>query len=49
MAGGGEFGQSGERRAAQLLLDQARLVEGEPLADPQAFAQRLARVMQKGL
>ena len=35
--------------AAQLLLDQARLVEGEPLADPQAFAQRLARVMQKGL
>ncbi len=35
--------------AAQLLLDQARLVEGEPLADPQAFAQRLARVMQKAL
>src|SRR5690606_12901962 len=28
--------------AAQLLLDQARLVEGEPLADPQSFAQRLA-------
>lgn len=35
--------------AAQLLLDQARLVEGEPLADPVGFAQRLARVMQKGL
>lgn len=33
--------------AAQLLLDQARLVEGEPLADPAGFAQRLARVMAK--
>ncbi|MFN4276519.1 MAG: molecular chaperone HtpG [Ferrovibrio sp.] len=35
--------------AAQLLLDQARLVEGEPLADPAGFAQRLARVMAKAL
>ena len=35
--------------AAQLLLDQARLVEGEPLADPAGFAQRLARVMEKAL
>ncbi|WP_298721869.1 molecular chaperone HtpG [uncultured Ferrovibrio sp.] len=35
--------------AAQLLLDQARLVEGEPLADPQGFAARLARVMEKAL
>ncbi|MFC3674729.1 molecular chaperone HtpG [Ferrovibrio xuzhouensis] len=35
--------------AAQLLLDQARIVEGEPLADPQAFARRLAAVMQQGL
>jgi molecular chaperone HtpG len=35
--------------AAQLLLDQARIVEGEPPADPQAFARRLAAVMQQGL
>lgn len=35
--------------AAQLLLDQARLVEGEAPADPLLFAQRLARVMEKGL
>ncbi|MFN4163718.1 MAG: molecular chaperone HtpG [Ferrovibrio sp.] len=35
--------------AAQLLLDQARLIEGEPLADPVGFAQRLARVMAKAL
>ncbi|MBP7064693.1 molecular chaperone HtpG [Ferrovibrio sp.] len=35
--------------AAQLLLDQARLVEGEPPRDPQAFAQRLARMMAAGI
>ncbi|WP_341909897.1 molecular chaperone HtpG [Ferrovibrio terrae] len=35
--------------AAQLLLDQARLVEGEAPADPLLFAQRLARVMEKAL
>lgn len=35
--------------AAKLLLDQARLVEGEAPADPLLFAQRLARVMEKAL
>ncbi len=35
--------------AAQLLLDQARLVEGEAPRDPQAFAQRLARMMAAGI
>jgi molecular chaperone HtpG len=35
--------------AAHLLLDQARLVEGEPPADPLQFAQRLARLMEKAL
>jgi molecular chaperone HtpG len=35
--------------AALLLLDQARLVEGEAPADPLLFAQRLARVMEKAL
>ncbi|MEW5727399.1 MAG: molecular chaperone HtpG, partial [Pseudomonadota bacterium] len=35
--------------AAHLLLDQARILEGEPPADPAAFARRLAAVMEKGL
>ena len=35
--------------AAHLLLDQARIIEGEPPPDTAAFAQRLAGVMQKGL
>ena len=35
--------------AARLLLDQARIVEGEPLPDAVAFAQRLAGFMRKGL
>ena len=35
--------------AAHLLLDQARIVEGDPVPDPAAFAQRLASVMTKGL
>lgn len=35
--------------AAYLLFDQARIVEGEPPADPIAFARRLAKMMEKGL
>ncbi|NYZ16013.1 molecular chaperone HtpG [Azospirillum sp. RWY-5-1] len=35
--------------AAWLLLDQARIVEGEPLPDPAAFARRLASVMARGV
>jgi molecular chaperone HtpG len=35
--------------AAMLLLDQARIVEGEALADPLAFSRRMAKVMEKGL
>jgi molecular chaperone HtpG len=35
--------------AAHLLLDQARILEGEPPADPVTFAQRLTAVMGKGL
>jgi len=35
--------------AAFLLLDQARIVEGEPIADPLAFSRRMAAVMEKGL
>ena len=35
--------------AAYLLLDQARIVEGEPVLDTQAFIRRMTSVMQKGL
>lgn len=35
--------------AARLLLDQARILEGEPLPDPAAFAQRMSDVMAKGI
>ena len=35
--------------AALLLLDQARIVEGEPIPDPAAFSRRLASMMEKGL
>ncbi|HLJ63398.1 MAG TPA: molecular chaperone HtpG [Stellaceae bacterium] len=33
---------------AWLLLDQARILEGETLADPTAFTQRLARLLERG-
>ena len=32
---------------AYLLLDQARIIEGEPLPDPAAFSQRMATMMAK--
>ena len=35
--------------AAYLLLDQARIIEGEPVGDPQAFSRRLSAVMESGL
>ncbi|HLY57191.1 MAG TPA: molecular chaperone HtpG [Stellaceae bacterium] len=35
--------------AAWLLLDQALIVEGEPLPDPTAFARRLAACLERGL
>ncbi|MGB0748515.1 MAG: molecular chaperone HtpG [Magnetospiraceae bacterium] len=34
--------------AAHLLLDQARIIEGEVPADPVGFASRLSRVMERG-
>ena len=42
---------AGERvtEAAWLLLDQARIVEGEQLPDPTAFSRRMAQMMEKGL
>src|SRR5438874_1203136 len=34
---------------AWLLLDQARIIEGEQLPDPSAFARRLAMLLERGL
>jgi molecular chaperone HtpG len=34
---------------AELLLDQARIVEGEPVPDPGAFSRRMSAFLAKGL
>lgn len=43
-AGSGDFTD-----AAKLLLDQARIIQGQPVRDPSAFARRMAAFMEKGL
>jgi molecular chaperone HtpG len=46
----GEAGASDQlKEFAWLLLDQARIVEGEQLPDPPAFARRLADLLERGL
>ena len=35
--------------AAHMLLDQARILEGESPLDPTAFARRVSQIMEKGL
>ncbi len=35
--------------AADLLLDQAFIIQGEPLADPSAFARRMSEIMLRAL
>ncbi|NML12313.1 molecular chaperone HtpG [Sphingobium sp. AR-3-1] len=47
----GQTGASDQERAdlAFLLLDEARIAEGQPPADPHAFAERLERLMAKSL
>ena len=35
--------------AAHLLLDQAKIIDGDPVADPAAFAARLAKMMERGM
>ncbi len=51
-AAGGETGTDGSgaplEEAARLLLDQARILEGEPLPDPGAFARRLSLLVERG-
>jgi molecular chaperone HtpG len=34
---------------ARLLLDQARIVEGEPIPDPGAFSRRMSSFLARGL
>jgi molecular chaperone HtpG len=46
----GEAGASEQlAEFAWLLLDQARIVEGEPVPDPAGFARRLAALLERGL
>jgi molecular chaperone HtpG len=46
----GETGASDQlTEFAWLLLDQARIIEGEQLPDPSAFARRLAGLLERGL
>lgn len=46
----GEAGAAEEiGEVAHLLLDQARILEGEPPADPAAFSRRLAGALQRNL
>ena len=46
-------GDNGQRDAlgdlVELLLDQARIVEGEPLPDPGVFSRRMSAILAKGL
>jgi len=35
--------------AAHMLLDQARILEGEGPVDAQAFARRVSQMMEKGM
>jgi molecular chaperone HtpG len=44
----GMIGSDGFADAAHLLLDQARIVEGEEVKNPAAFARRLTVLMGKG-
>lgn len=49
MAKDGKGSSDELKDAAFLLLDQARLLEGESLPDAAAFARRLSSMMQRGL
>jgi len=42
-------GQAILEDAAFVLVDQARIMEGEPVPDPAAFGRRLSGLMEKGL
>ena len=46
---GGDASNASVEDAAHLLLDQARILEGEALPDPTAFSKRLAAFMERGV
>lgn len=46
---GGNGGGESLQEAAHLLLDQARILEGEAPLDPAAFARRLSTFVERGL
>ena len=48
-AAAGDGDKSAIDETVRLLLDQACIVEGEPLADPSGFARRLTAAMERGL
>ncbi len=48
-AGAGEAAKAEMTDAAFLLLDQARILEGEPVVDPGAFARRMTAMMARGI
>jgi len=47
-AGGGNGEINPVEEAARLLLDQARILEGEPLPDPAGFARRMTLLLERG-
>jgi molecular chaperone HtpG len=47
--GGAAGDAAGIEEIAYLLLDQARIVEGETVPDPAAFSRRLSHALQRGL
>jgi molecular chaperone HtpG len=49
IASTGNGGRDGLTDAAHLLLDQARILEGEPVVDPTAFARRMATMIETSL
>ena len=49
LAAGAGKGEGDMTDASQLLLDQARIAEGESVRDAAAFSARLCAVLEKGL
>ncbi|UTD30362.1 molecular chaperone HtpG [Bradyrhizobium sp. WD16] len=49
LAAGGTDDKEAREDAVRLLFDEAKILDGEPIADAQAFAERLGRVIRRGL
>ena len=49
LAGLGDGEQTLKEDAAHLLLDEARVLEGDRPTDPKSFSERLARVLEKSV